>query len=463
MSRKVIVGVALAAVVFVAGMGYAQLTSLVGPEREAIIYDGDLQLDSGGIKVLPWGSGKAEPVYDETYIGPQVLKVTSQGPYQGIVLQLARPVSIADFLDSGQGYLDLRVMPAQAHLAARRVQGEAEEAQRRAGGGMRGGAGARGGGGGGGGMRGGGGGRGGGGRGGGGGGMRGGGGGGGGMRGGGGAAGGGMRGGGGGRGGGGAAGGGMRGGGGGRGGGGAAGGGMRGGGGGGMRGGGGGRGGGGRGGGGGGMRGGGGGGGGMRGGGGGTRAGATPRAEAEPYAPEPEMLDPNAKRFTVRNLRLVLFTDEGMLIADSVPIGEMAKDEKGWTPVSVPLSKLKGPHGAKQVRAVGIFANESDVFYLGRVRLLRDSKPVELTVKAEPLYARPKQVIQFEATLRGGTVDPQISWDFDKQDGVQQQALGKTVKFVYKKPGDYLVTCTVTDKAGVRTPVTKVVGIKVEE
>jgi PKD repeat protein len=72
-------------------------------------------------------------------------------------------------------------------------------------------------------------------------------------------------------------------------------------------------------------------------------------------------------------------------------------------------------------------------------------------------------VIQFEATLRGGTVDPQISWDFDKQDGVQQQALGKSVKFVYKKPGDYLVTCTVTDKAGVRTPVTKVVGIKVEE
>lgn len=131
MSRKRMAGLilALAVVVLGAGLGQAQIASLVGPEREAIIYDGDLQLDSGGIKVLPWGSGKAEPVYDKTYIGPQVLKVTSQGPYQGIVLQLHRPASLADFLGSGQGYLDLRVMPAQAYLAARRVQEEALASQ----------------------------------------------------------------------------------------------------------------------------------------------------------------------------------------------------------------------------------------------------------------------------------------------------------------------------------------------
>jgi len=200
----------------------------------------------------------------------------------------------------------------------------------------------------------------------------------------------------------------------------------------------------------------------MRGGGGGARGGATPRAETEPLAPRAEMLDPNQKFFTARNLRLVLFTDAGMLIVDAAPIGEMPKDERGWMPVTVPLSKLKGPKGATQVRAVGVFADESEVFYLGRIRLLRDSKPLEVTIKAEPLYARPNQVIQFGATLRGGAVDPQIAWDFDKQDGIQQQALGKEVKYLYKKPGDYLVTCTVTDKTGVRAPATKAVGIKVE-
>jgi hypothetical protein len=53
-------------------------------------------------------------------------------------------------------------------------------------------------------------------------------------------------------------------------------------------------------------------------------------------------------------------------------------------------------------------------------------------------------------------------WDFDKADGIQQQAVGSTVKYLYEEPGDYLVTCTVSDRDGVRSPVTKGIGIKVE-
>ncbi len=89
MSRITTPLLALLSLTLLVGLASAQLGgNLVGPEKQAIIYDGDLQSDSGGIKVVPWGSGKAEPVYDETYVGPQVLKVTSQGAYQGIVLQL---------------------------------------------------------------------------------------------------------------------------------------------------------------------------------------------------------------------------------------------------------------------------------------------------------------------------------------------------------------------------------------
>jgi len=150
------------------------------------------------------------------------------------------------------------------------------------------------------------------------------------------------------------------------------------------------------------------------------------------------------------------------MIANAVPVGAMPKDDRGWMPVTVALSEMKGAQGAAQVRAVGVFADESDVFYLGRVRLLADSKPVEVTVKAEPLFARPNQLIELSASLRGGPVDARIFWDFDKGDGIQQQGLGQEVKYVYKEPGDYLVTCTVTDKAGVRAPATATVGIRVE-
>ena len=373
MSRITMLLVALVALGLLIGMGHAQLTSLVGPEKQAVIYDGDLQADSGGITVLPWGSGKAEPVNDQTYVGPQVLKVTSHGPYQGIVLQLSHPADLKQFLSSGYGYLDLRLLPAQPPLEVRREQqlaqqgrGGAVGARGRAGGG----AGGRGGGG----------------RGGGGGGM----------------------------------GGGRGGTGGGRGGA----------------------------------------GGGMRGAAGGTRGAAATRAA--PAGPKLRPGETTEKAFTARDLRLVLFTDKGMLIADAVPIGFGPRDERGWVPVTVPLAELKGPAGATQVRAVGIFSDEADVFYLGRVRLIEDKRPAEATIKAEPLFAHTKQVVTFTATLRGGPVDPIISWDFDKRDGIQQQAFGQQVKYLYKQPGDYLITCTITDKAKVRPPVTATVGIKVE-
>jgi hypothetical protein len=169
-----------------------------------------------------------------------------------------------------------------------------------------------------------------------------------------------------------------------------------------------------------------------------------------------------SKALTARNLRLVLFTDKGMLVADAVPIGFDPRDERGWAPVAASLSEFKGPKDATQVRAVAVFADESEVFYLGRIRLIEDKRPVEPTLTAEPLFANLNQAVTFSVALRGGPVDPIISWDFDKSNGIQKQAFGREVKWLYKNPGDYLVTCTITDKAKVRAPATAIVGIRAE-
>jgi len=410
MARKIIVNLVVAVVgLLCAGsVGKAQLTNLVGPDRETIFYDGDLQLDSGGVKVLSWGSGEAEAVYEQTYVGPQVLKVTSHGPHQGIVLQFDRPVDLKEFAGSPHAYIDLRVLPGQPSLKVRREQEELRRQEARMNRGM--GGGGRGGGG----MRGGG---------------------------GGGSAAGGMRGGGGG-GGRGGAGGGMRGGGG-RGGGsgavGGAGGGM-------------------------GGRGGGGRGGGGRGGAG--RGGGRTTTQREP---EPEVRiqtqvarSSDANVFAARNMRLVLFTDKGQMIADAVPIMVDERDERGWVPVTAPLASLRGSEGATQVRAVGVFTDEAEIFYLGRVRLIADKRPAEVSVVATPQFARPNQIVEFRAKLRGGVIDPLITWDFDKTDGITDQAIGREVKFVYKEAGNYMATCRVTDKAGIREEVTANVGIRVE-
>ncbi len=212
----------------------------------------------------------------------------------------------------------------------------------------------------------------------------------------------------------------------------------------------------------GGMRGGmGGGRGGMRGGAGGRtgRAGQQVGGLARPGAPGAA----EGKVFTMRSLRLVLFTDRGMMIvAENVPVGALAEDKRGWTPVAVPLSRFQGVEEATTVHAVGVFADESDVFYLGRIGLLVDRTPVEIAVEASPLMARPDEIIDFSASLRGGPINPFITWDFDKSNGIQEQAIGAEVQYLYKAPGDYLVTCTVSDRDGVRSPVKKGIGIKVE-
>jgi hypothetical protein len=168
------------------------------------------------------------------------------------------------------------------------------------------------------------------------------------------------------------------------------------------------------------------------------------------------------KVFTARHLRVVLFTDAGMMVAETPDFGALPRDEQGWVPVAVPLSRFRGATEATTVRAVGVFADEAEVFYLGRVRLLVDRRPVEVTVTADPLFARPDRVIEFSASLRGGAIDPRISWDFGDSAGLQEQALGAEVKYLFDKPGNYLVTCTVTDRAGLRPPVTGTVGIRVE-
>ena len=400
----------------------AQLLGLVGPERETVIYDGDLKLDSGGIEVTPWGSGSYESVYDETYVGPEVLKVTSQGPYQGIVLRLNRPADLTEFTASGHGYLALRVLPAQGPkpvvAPSQTTGGSRQQPTSGRPGSTRGGT-ARG------------------------------------RRGGPGAAGGGPMGG---LRGPGAAGGGPMGGprGPGAGGGGPMGG-LRGpGAGGGPMG---------------GPRGPGAGGGpmgGLRGpgaGGGGPMGGLGPGASgpAAPGAPAGAPgAAPAANEVRLRHVRVVLFTDAGAMIADGVPVDGSIKDARGWIPVSIALSDFRGAPGSQKVRAVGIFADESDVLYVGRVSLLVDRSVVRATLTASPSVARVGEMIEFSVTLKGGPIRPLISWDFDRADGIQREAVGGKVKYVYKSPGDYLATCTITDKAGVRAQMTEQIGVHVE-
>jgi hypothetical protein len=201
-----------------------------------------------------------------------------------------------------------------------------------------------------------------------------------------------------------------------------------------------------------------GGGGGMRGGAAGGRQGGRQGGQT-PGAPT----GPQVKALTMKNMRIVLFTDQGQLVADPVPVIATTKDKRGWIPVNAALARFSGTKGARELRAVGLFSDQTDKFYLGQLRLIVDHTPVKVTVKANPGMGRTDTLVDFTTELSGGPVDdPQVVWSFGEGEKGQEQAFGTHVKYVYKKPGDFIVTATVKDKAGVRAPATGSAGVHIE-
>ena len=133
------------------------------------------------------------------------------------------------------------------------------------------------------------------------------------------------------------------------------------------------------------------------------------------------------------------------------------------------MADLTGVSRARRIasipcHAAQLCADQADSFYLGRIRLLSDQTPMKVTVKVTPSITATGRMIECSAALAGGAIelDPEFAWDFDQSDGLQKQAVGRQAKYIYKEPGDYLVTCTVTDRAGVREPVSETVGVRVE-
>ncbi len=91
------------------------------------------------------------------------------------------------------------------------------------------------------------------------------------------------------------------------------------------------------------------------------------------------------------------------------------------------------------------------------------AKTLKCQLKAAPTITTTGTPIDFSVELSGGQIDPDISWDFDASNGLQRQAVGPKIKYIYKKPGDYVVTVTVTDRSGIQPTITKTVGLRIDK
>ena len=200
---------------------------------------------------------------------------------------------------------------------------------------------------------------------------------------------------------------------------------------------------------------------------------------AIPAGGQPAKSTTEKKQFIMHRLRLILLTDKGELLIDAWPLIPGTLNSAGWRRVDIPLAAFKasGAERGEILRGLRISCDRADMFYIGQIKLVQESSPIELRIRAtsadatsnEPATTKAGEVesinakvgarIAFQAQVDAGPSLARVSWDFDSKNGIQLEAEGKHVEWIYEKSGVYTVTCTATDLYGSKKQVTSTLKV----
>ena len=161
----------------------------------------------------------------------------------------------------------------------------------------------------------------------------------------------------------------------------------------------------------------------------------------------------------VKAVRVVLVNGQGKRMEFKEPLTPTG--DPTWWRAAIPLAKLKGASEEYSLKRLLLFGDVADTMYLGSVKVIEDNEPLQADLSEDQsLAVGDSAVLNSNAT--GGVSAVKCAWDFDDQDGVQEDAVGQIVRHVYNTGGDYTVTLTVTDVNGVKLPIQKTVKVHIE-
>lgn len=155
----------------------------------------------------------------------------------------------------------------------------------------------------------------------------------------------------------------------------------------------------------------------------------------------------------ISKLRVVLGTDKGQTESGIVRIDPDQDAVDGWLRVALPLAKFAGPgqQPDAQLQRIGVFGDIDDYMYVGRLQLISEDAPLKADA-GEKRTVKVKDDVIFTAADQDNNTPARYAWDFDNWDGIQEDALGKSVTWKYMEPGFYTVTLTVTDPGNTKVP-----------
>ena len=185
--------------------------------------------------------------------------------------------------------------------------------------------------------------------------------------------------------------------------------------------------------------------------------GATTAAAAGGFDEEETTVKPKINR-----IRLLLQDATGAITEVNQPINVSRADASGWSKVAIPLAAIKWPVAPEQFRLKRLIlaTDVPDTIYIGEIRIISDATPITADAGEEQVVAARDSVV-FKAAADGGASTLVYSWDFDKADGIQEEAVGPVVTHTYTKRGEYDATLTVKDYYGLKASATAIFHVSV--
>lgn len=164
----------------------------------------------------------------------------------------------------------------------------------------------------------------------------------------------------------------------------------------------------------------------------------------------------------LQNIRMIVTTTDGKKSEAYVPVATSGSGDKGWRTVAIPLQAISGfDRTNKEVRSIAFAGDVTTTFYIGDLRVVNDTTPITGDVNVHEMNLALGDFYTFNANGYGGSSILKYSWDFDDRDGIQEDAVGQSVKRQFRKPGNFTITLTITDSYGLKRPYTTTIKAKV--
>ena len=155
----------------------------------------------------------------------------------------------------------------------------------------------------------------------------------------------------------------------------------------------------------------------------------------------------------ISKIRVLLVTDKGQTDSGAVPIDTSQEAVEGWYRVAIPLSTFAGAgqQPDAKLRRLALFGDIDEYFWVGRVQLVEEDQPLKAEA-GEKREVKAKEEVTFTAADQDKGAPARYAWDFDDWDGIQEDALGREVKWKFTEAGFYTVTLTVSDPGKTKVP-----------